>query len=152
MENLSSFERRVLDAFLVGSESTLETLRMQAAVATVSSREHTGSGAYINFRIPDSVARVSPDRIILEDVNVQVGEVEHGVATLLFVTAGRLDFLEFATYTGSWPTDPQLLAIGYYQAKPLKQGTFTMVPVEQRDADTLSRALAGPGAAQPGAS
>lgn len=152
MENLSLFERRVLDAFLVGSESTLETLRMQAAVATVSSREHTASGAYINFRVPDSVARVSPDRIILDDVNVQVGDVEHGVATLLFVTAGRLDFLEFATYTGSWPTDPQLLAIGYYQAKPLKQGTITMVPVEERNADTLSRALAGPGAAQPGAS
>jgi hypothetical protein len=129
MENLSSFERSVLDAFLVGSESTLETLRIQAAVATVSSREHTGSGAYINFHIPDSVARISPGRIILEDVNVHVGDVEHGVATLLWVTAGLLDFIEFATFTGTWPKDPRLLALGYYRAQPSERGTFTMIPL-----------------------
>jgi hypothetical protein len=65
--------------------------------------------------------------IILEDVNVQVSNVEHGVATLLFVTAGLLDFLEFATFTGSWPKDPQLLALGYYRAKPSERGSFTMI-------------------------
>ena len=143
---LSVFERRVLDALLVGSDSTLETLRTQASVAAVSSREHTGSGAYTHFAIPDSLARVSQGRIILNDVNIRVADVEHGVATLLFVTAGLLDFLEFATFTGSWPKEPQLLSLGYYRAEPMERGTFTMIPVEQRDAATLFRTLAGPGA------
>jgi hypothetical protein len=55
---LSSFERQVLNAFLTGPGSTLETLRAQASVLAVSSREHTGSGAYIKFEVPDSVIRV----------------------------------------------------------------------------------------------
>jgi hypothetical protein len=141
--DLTPFERRVLDAFLVGSEPQLETLRAQAAVATVSSREHTGSGAYINFSIPESAPAVSPPKIILEDVNIQVADVLHGVASLLFITSGRLDFLEFATFTGSWPKDPQLLRLGYYRFEPSKPKGFTLVPVDQRDSVAVARALAG---------
>jgi len=141
--DLTGFERRVLDAFLLGSEPQLEILRAQAAVATVSSREHTGVGAYINFQTPESAPAVSPPRIILRDVNIQVADVPHGVATLLFITSGRLDFLEFATYTGSWPKDPQLLQLGYYRFEPSEPKGCTLVPVDQRDPVTVARALAG---------
>jgi hypothetical protein len=144
MGDLTPFERRVLDAFLLGSEPQLEILGVQAAVATVSSREHTGCGAYINFQIPESVPAVfSPPSIILGDVHVQVADVPHGVASLLFISSGRLDFLEFATYTGSWPKDPQLLQLGYYRFEPSSPKGFTLVPVDQRDSVTLARALAG---------
>jgi hypothetical protein len=141
--DLTPFERRVLDAFLLGSEPQLEILRAQAAVATVSSREHTGCGAYINFQTPESAPAVSPSDIILGDVHVQVTDVPHGVASLLFINSGRLNFLEFATYTGSWPKDPQLLQLGYYRIEPSNPKSFTLVPVDQRDSVTLARALVG---------
>jgi hypothetical protein len=115
MEDLTPFERRVIDAFLAGPERQLELLRAQAEVASVASRKHTVVGAYINFAIPPSVPTVSPPRMILGDVNVTVLDVEHGVTSLLFINSGRIDFLEFATFTGSWPKDPQLLRLGVHE-------------------------------------
>jgi hypothetical protein len=109
----------------------------------VSSREHTGVGAYINFHTPEFAPAVSPPEIILGDVNVQVANVPHGVTSLLWITSGRIDFLEFATYTGSWPKAPQLLRLGYYRFEPSGRPSFTLVPVDQRDSVTLARALAG---------
>ena len=143
MEGLTSFERRVLDAFLVGTEPQLEILRAQAALSTVSSREHTGVGAYINLAIPQSAPTVSPARIVLRDLHIQVADVPDGVASLLFITSGRIDFLEFATYTGSWPKDPQIMQLGYYRFEPSFPKGYTLVPVDRRDAGTLARLLAG---------
>lgn len=144
MERLTAFERRVLDAFLAGTEPQLEILRAQAALATVSSREHTGIGAYINLEIPESAPTVSPPKIILGDVNVEVADVPLGVSCHLWITSGRIDFLEFATYANPWPKDPQITHLGYYRHEP----SGILVPVDRRNGSTLARALAGtkPGA------
>jgi len=139
VERLTAFERRVLDAFLVGTEPQLEILRAQAAVARVSNREHTGVGAYINLEIPASTPRVSPSKIIFGDVNIQVADVPHGVSSLLWVTSGRIAFLEFAAHVDSWPKDPQITHLGYYRHEP----SGTLVPVDRRDSSTVARALAG---------
>jgi hypothetical protein len=143
VESLTEFERHVLDAFLVGDEPQLEILRTQAAVAAVSSREHSGVGVFIHFAIPDSAPRVSPERIILGDVNIDLADVPHGVTSLLFIASGRIDLLEFVTNSGSWPQRPQLLHLGYFREEAITPRHFSLVPVERRDPITLARALAG---------
>ena len=146
LADLTPFERRVLNAFVAGAEPQLQILRAQAVVATVSSREHTGVGAYIHLEIPQSVPAVSPPKIILDDVHVEVADVPDGVTSLLWIKSGRIAFLEFATYTGSWPQDPQITDLGYYRFVPWAPKAYSLVPVERRDSSTLARALAGTGA------
>ena len=66
----------------------LEALRAQAAVASVSSREHTDWGAYVNLVVPPSTPAVSPAKLVLEDLSIQVVDVPDGVDCFLFVNSG----------------------------------------------------------------
>ncbi|QSX77386.1 hypothetical protein [Agrilutibacter solisilvae] len=138
MDGLTLFERRVLDACLAGDDSRLDVLRMQAASAMVAEREHTGVGAYITLKVPDGTPALCAGSIILGDVNLDVAGVANGVATLLYVTSGKLDFIEFATYDDDWPEDPSLVSVGYLQWVPSSSGAFSGVPVKERDPETLA--------------
>jgi hypothetical protein len=106
---LTPFERDVLDWILRGDEPFLEVLRQQVMAASVSGREFTGVGFYVDFMVPDAVRRLDeslgtkPDftfgsvGAIFEDVNVEVGFV-------LFVRGGRIAVLEGYTYGSEpWP-------------------------------------------------
>ena len=87
-------------------------LRQQLTAASVSRRQFTGVGFFVDFAVPESVPRL--DRLlgtelnfklgdvgaIFEDVNVEVGFV-------LFVRGGRIHMLEGYTYGDeTWP-EPQ---------------------------------------------
>ena len=143
MSTLTAFEKRVLDSCLAGNDRMLATLRQQADMAAVSSREHTGVGAYINFSVPDSAPLLEPGTIVIGDVNLEVSGVPAGVATLLYAYEGKLQFLEFATYDGNWPNDPEIITLGYLQEVQVGPNAFTLIPVEERNAETLARALKG---------
>ncbi|WP_457098140.1 hypothetical protein [Lysobacter sp. P5_B9] len=106
MSTLTAFEKRVLDACLAGDDPIFEVLRSQADACDVSKRTHTGVGAYVDFAVPDSASFLDSRVIIIGDVNLEVLGVPEGLATLLYIYEGRLQFLELATYDGEWPTDP----------------------------------------------
>jgi hypothetical protein len=112
----------------------------------VRAREHTNVGAYIDFSVPETAPSLHAGPIIIGDVNLEVRGVSAGLATLLYVYEGRLQFLELATYDDSWPEEPELLSIGYLQEVQVSAGTFSLVPVKERHPETLARALQGRGA------
>ena len=143
MTLLTPFERQVVDAVLQGSHQQLAILRKQAAVAKVSSREHTVVGAYVNFVVPPTLAAATPHDMVFGDVNVEVENVEVGVTALLFIKNGYISFLEFATYMGEWPKEPRLLKLGYFREEPMGPNSFSLIPVPERDPHALARALAG---------
>ena len=143
MTLLTTFERQVLDAFLQGSHQQLAILRKQAAVAKVSSREHTGVGAYVNFVVPPTLPAATPHDMVFSDVNVEAENVEDGVTVLLYIENGYISFLEFATYVGEWPKEPRLMKLGYFREEPKGPNGFSLIPVPQRDPHALTRALAG---------
>src|SRR4249919_2566945 len=139
----SEFEKRVLDACLAGDDPALQTLRRQADACEVTQRNHTGVGAYVDFSVPDSVPRLDSRVIIIGDVNLEVRNVPHGVATLLYIYEGRLQFIEFATYEGDWPKDPEIIGIGYFHEVQISDSAFNLAPVSQRHPETLARSLRG---------
>ena len=141
MSPFTAFEKRVLEACLAGEHPTLRTLRLQADAATVSSRESTGPGAYVNFSVPESAPLLEAGTIIIGDVNVTVRDVPAGLATLLYIYDGKLQFLELATYDGDWPEDPEIISVGYLQEVEVGANSFNLVPVAERHLETLDRAL-----------
>jgi len=143
MCGLTPFEQAVVDAFLVGDDPRLATLRAQSLVCTVTGRRHTGVGSFTDLSVPDSAPRLAAASITLGDVDVTVPGVENGQTALLFVRDGVLSLLEFATYTGTWPLDPQAERIGYFRYVPNPTSGYTLLPVPQRDAETISLQLAG---------
>jgi len=87
-------------------------LRQQLIAASVSRRQFTGVGFFVDFAVPESVSRLDtllgtePDfelgdvGVIFEDPNVEVGLV-------LFVRGGRINMFEGYTYGDeTWP-EPQ---------------------------------------------
>jgi hypothetical protein len=54
-------------------------------------------------RITDRHANTKPD-FCFGDVDAQIDGLENGAGFLLWITDGRLDFLEGYTYDGLWPT------------------------------------------------
>jgi hypothetical protein len=97
--------------------------------------------------VPEGVPRLSVASVTLGDVDVEVAGVENGQATLLFIRNGALTLLEFATYTGEWPTDPKAKRLGYYRFVPSAAGAHSLLPTAERDPETLALQLAGSGTA-----
>jgi len=147
MNGFTPFERAVVDAFLAGDDPRLATLRSQASACTVTSRRHTVVGSFTDLFVPEGVPRLSVPSVTHGDVDVEVAGVENGQATLLFIRDGALTLLEFATYTGEWPTDPKAIRIGYYRYVPSSTSSHSLVPTAERDPETLALQLAGSGTA-----
>ncbi|RNF84165.1 hypothetical protein [Montanilutibacter psychrotolerans] len=146
MSDLTDFERRVLDACLAGDDPKLAVLRLQAEVASVAGREHTGTGAYITLAVPPTAPVLEPGAIVIGDVDLKIAGVPEGVATLLYAYEGTLRFIEIAAYEGEWPEDPEILGIGYLQEIPIAGDAYSLVPVDTRHAETVARSLSVRGA------
>jgi hypothetical protein len=108
-KTLTQFECDVLEWLLRGDDPMRKALREQIMAASVSGRQFTGVGFYVDFVVPDDVPRLDeslgtkPDfafgnvGALFEDANVEVGFV-------LFVRGGRVQMLEGYTYGDeSWP-------------------------------------------------
>ena len=136
-------ERELLDACLAGDDPILSALREQADRAQVERREYTGDGVRSFFLLPDETVPVEPAAMHICDVDADFEGLEDGASTSLWVIGGRLAFLEVLAYDGAWPDTPRLRGLRYLRETQIAPGTWSAVPVDARDADTLARALAG---------
>ena len=139
---LTTFERKVLDACLAAPHPDLDVLRHQALAVRAGTRTHTGSGAYLDFVVPADAPRASNPAIAIGDVDVTVRDVPSGVTSILYGIDGVLKYIEFATLDGEWPQDPDLLDVGYLKEVVVGDGVWSLVPTKVRDPATLARALA----------
>ena len=105
---LSGFERRLLDALLVGEEPWRVPLRIQAELATVTRREFSGAGFFIELAVPVDAPRPEavPSRAVDDGaVIIRVPYLEHDAGAVLFVAALRLATIEGYAFAASWPVD-----------------------------------------------
>jgi len=143
MSELDSLERTLLDACLAGAHPLLAALRAQAAVARIERRESEPDGVRSFFLLPDDVVAVAPEAIHFSDVDPQIEGLDDGASVSLWVIGGRLAFLEVLAYDEAWPQAPRLLGLRYLREHQIGPGTWSATPVDERDPETLARALAG---------
>lgn len=105
--NFASIENDVMRFCLDGDDPHLTVFREQFRRAGLLSREFTGVGFFTHFSIPADVPKVA-SKITPEFFRyplVEINGVKHGVDFAIFVTDGKLDFLEGFTFDDPWPTE-----------------------------------------------
>jgi hypothetical protein len=120
VKTLTQLERDVLDWILRGNDPIRDILRQQVTTASVSARQLTGVGLYVDLVVPDDVQRLDDslgtqlDFTIgnvgarFEDANVEVGFT-------LFVRGGRIEMLEGYTYGDqAWPEQEGKYRLFYF--------------------------------------
>lgn len=128
---MNSLEDAVLSKLLAGDDEVLEALRLQLAHATIKSRQMTGAGFYLNFSIPAAVEPIIAtvptikSNFCFGDVAAHIDGLENGAGFLLWITDGRLDFLEGYTYDEPWLTPIENFHLQYFS--------------EPRDMDSLRK-------------
>lgn len=116
--NLSSLEADVITWLLRGDEPVLAALRKQLATATMLSRDLTGKGFYLKFKV-SSDADMLFDRLAakrnfyLGDVEAQITALKNGAGFVLWITDGKLDMLEGYTFGEDWPTQTSSFELRY---------------------------------------
>jgi hypothetical protein len=113
VNNLSPFERAVLEAIVCGDDPLLTALAAQLRVARVRDREYTNVGCFVNLELPADVAPTGVPSWRVGDVHLDIDGCDDGAAAILFVHEGRASFLELVVYDGLWPTDPVIKRIQY---------------------------------------
>ncbi len=117
---INSLEDAVLRKLLVGDDNILGELRLQLAHATIISRKMTGAGFYLNFSIAEDLGQITAkvpnvkSSFCFGDVDAQIDGLQNGAGFLLWITDGRLDFLEGYTYDGLWPTTIENFHLHYF--------------------------------------
>lgn len=114
MQELSEFERGLMDALLAGDDPFLAQLRRQLQAATVKSRELTGCGFYIEFSVPESESRVDPPEFKIGDVQFEIDGLPNGGGAILHGERGELGTHEAYSYDSTWPTQTRGFQIGYF--------------------------------------
>jgi hypothetical protein len=109
----------------------------------VTARRHTGVSSFTDLDVPPDAARMSPLAITMGDLDLQIEGLQEGATAMLFVRAGALARLECVTNAGVWPDDPRVTNIGYLRYERAPSGAYQLIPVAQRDAQTLALQLAG---------
>jgi hypothetical protein len=126
---MNVLETEVMAKVLRGEHPILATLRTQFAVATIRSRDFTGTGFMTEYSVPSGPPRVSgKDRIVIGDVAGEVAGLPLGAGFLLFVRDGVLDALEGYSYDAVWGEDRQLLRTYYIHPDPLGKGGLVEIP------------------------
>jgi hypothetical protein len=111
--DFTPFERTVLDGLLEGDHVVLAALRSQLASATVSDRNFTKPGCFVDIQVAPNVNRVDPASFHIGDVHLELDSCEHGAAAILFVRDGSMSFLELVAYMEDWPQSPSLRRLSY---------------------------------------
>lgn len=106
------FEQQVLDALARQAGKQELALRAQLATAHGLDRDFTGCGYYLNFSVPPSTHKLSPEKGPLGDVRFELEGVPDGGCALLWVQGGLLTCLEVCLYgDGPWPVEPQVTSL-----------------------------------------
>lgn len=129
MDTLTTFERRALDALLLGEDPALAVLRKQAAAAEVSSREETGVGFFTDIAVPAGVTRLEGNPTFkLGDVSGATDDLHDGFGLLLHVSDGLIRSLEAYAFEDRWPEE-------------LRNVTFRYIDPAGRDFDKLKKLI-----------
>ena len=113
MENLTEFERAVLDKLLAGDHPVLAALQAQARAARLVSRKYTGAGFFLSFDVPLDVPILATKDFHFGDVNAAVDGLQYGAGFVMFVRGGRLDALEGYSYAEPWPNEIRNFKLAY---------------------------------------
>jgi hypothetical protein len=102
---LTKIERELVEQILKQNSAYAEMLKGQVEHLTVSSRELTGVGCYINFSVPAEVKifdkNLTKHLALNEDIRVE--GVPSGLCCVMLVDEGRISYLELVTYgSESW--------------------------------------------------
>ncbi len=111
---MTDIERKVLEKILAGDDAALETLRSQARVATIVSREKADTAIYSNFSVPEHAPRLS------KDINFNIGDIfgeadglHYGFGALLNVMGGAINTLEIYSIEGDIPDPMNVISLRY---------------------------------------
>jgi hypothetical protein len=117
--NLRPLEREAIDLLLAGDLPVLQQLRDQFRHVVAVRRQHTGVGFYTHFVFDSEVALVpGAPSFVIGDVAVYFEEARHGGILVLFVTSGKIDFLEGTTFGGDrWPEELKTYSLEYANGK-----------------------------------
>jgi hypothetical protein len=143
VETLRPHENLVLQTLLTGEHPLLAQLREQAADVSVVRRTYTTVGEYVDLEVASHHVAIDPPNIIFDDIDIEVEGVKHGVATLLYILDGKLNFLDFATLADTWPENPVVTGVKYFRSVETAPGCYALEPASERDSATLQRSLIG---------
>jgi len=130
MNDLTTLERKVMQALLDGDDDILSLLRKQVETVIVVKREMTGVGFFTTFVVPDGIPRADDQSLKFGDVIANISGLAHGAGFLLYVEHGALHMLEGYTYDEPWP-------------KEISEFELTYTAGEQRDLEALRKILHG---------
>ncbi len=112
MDQLTTFERAVLDKVLAGDLPALEVLRLQVKSSRIVDRRLTGVGFFTTFEVLPNVPRVHGS-FQLGDVLAKIPGLSTGAGFLLWIKSGVLDLLEGYTIDESWPQEVNEFSLEY---------------------------------------
>lgn len=110
---LSAFEQCVLQYLLDGDHPTLWALRRQLTSCQVASREFTGVGFFLDFKVVDVEPLHDVNTLRFGDVVAELRGVNGGAGFLLFVDDGYIVALEGYVFAGTWPEETEIVELRY---------------------------------------
>jgi hypothetical protein len=131
MNDLTHFERAVMQRLLDGEDEFLSILREQLQKTVVAKREMTGVGFYTTFLVSDEARRLPGNQSFkFGDVIAKMPGLNSGAGFLLYVQDGALHMLEGYTYDEPWP-------------EPISAFELSYTKGHQRDVNNLYKMLHG---------
>jgi hypothetical protein len=96
-------EQQMMELLLNGDHPVLTVLRQQYASAIIKNRKFSGVGFFTSFEVPDNVPLTDPPNFVGGNIMIDLENLPNGAGCVLFVSKGKLDFLECYTFTDPWP-------------------------------------------------
>ena len=138
----ADIERRVMKKILAGDHPSLAVLRAQYDIARVDGRDFSGSGFFTHYSVPAAAPRVSPPRLQLSDLHLELAGSEYGAGVILFIDQGVLETLEVYMWAEEWPAEPDITAVYYLHETPHADGRgYDLTPSRERDLSAMARGL-----------
>jgi hypothetical protein len=137
---MTELERAVLLKLTEGDHPLLRLLRRQVEACTVTGREMTGVGFYLQLSVPEDVERLAGVRphFPLDDVSADLPGLAKGDAGfMLWIVNGAADCLEGYTFEGPWPAQTEGFTLSYLHAEPQGESTVCFTPADGRDVDLV---------------
>jgi len=101
MQHLNEFEVAMLERIAEANPRYREQLRAVCESARIASRECSGAGGFFTFA-PNDVVFEPANFELSPEAEISLPGLEHGMGAILFVRAGRVDWLEIFAYDEEW--------------------------------------------------
>lgn len=93
----------MISAIVRPAHPIMDALRVQLNECRIKSREFTGVGFFTRIVVPERLAVVGLERVVLSGPRATIDGLDDGAGFVLFVENGMIDTLEGFTYVGPWP-------------------------------------------------